>query len=112
MMELWEKFATETIEFRELLNKYLEMRLYFQELGYTQKQLSRISEAPPKLWKLKNDLDVLQDGLLKMIYSYGFDIKWNEFVEFLGPRYKKIDDITPLKDGDNEGTDNWDEDIE
>jgi hypothetical protein len=46
-MELWEKFATETIEFRELLNKYLEMRLYFQELGYTQKQLSASPFSSP-----------------------------------------------------------------
>jgi hypothetical protein len=111
-MEMWQKFANDRLELRELLDVYLEIRLYFKELGYTQEDLKSIRTAPNKLWSLKSILDRKQDDLLRKIYDYGFEIDFSKFSDFLREKYKKIDELTPLDNGDNKRTDSWDEDIE
>lgn len=98
-MKLWEKLAEQKITFRHLLDKYLEIRMYFKELGYTNEDLKKIGSAPPKLWRLRGQLDQLQDTLFAEIVYYGFDVNWDEFAEFLKPKYDNIDKITPLNNG-------------
>jgi hypothetical protein len=111
-MKVWEKFTIDRPELRELLDVYLEMRLYFKELGYTEEDLKSIRTAPNKLWSLKSILDRKQDDLLRKIYDYGFELDLSEFFDFLREKYKKIDELTPLDNGNNKRADNRDEDIE
>lgn len=111
-MEIWKKFAVGRIEFQKILEKYLELRLLFKEIGFSQRDLEKVSQAPPGVWHLRSQIGLLNNNLHQQIRNYGFDVSDQEFIDFILPHLKKIDDLTPLNDGNNERTDNWDEDIE
>ena len=95
-MELWQKLADETSSLRKLLDKYLEMRTSLKEWGYTEETIKKIGSGPARLWELRRDLGYLQDSLFSEIIDYGFDVNWDEFADYIKPKYNKIDELTPL----------------
>lgn len=111
-MRIWEKFAIDRSEFKKLLEKYLELRLLFKEIGFSQRDLEKVSQAPPGVWRLRSEIGLLNDNLHQQIRNYGFDVGDEEFIDFILPHLKKIDELTPLDDGNHKRADNWDEDIE
>lgn len=111
-MKIWEKFATDRSEFKKILEKYLELRLLFKEIGFSQRDLEKVSQAPPGVWNLRSQLGTLNDNLHQQILNYGFNVSWDEYADFILPHLKKIDELTPLDDGNNERTNSRDEDFE
>ena len=52
-----------------------------------------------------------QKALFKQLQDIGFeDVDWTEFNKFIQPILQKINDITPLSDGNNERRNQRDED--
>lgn len=101
-MKGWEEFIETSSSTKEILEDYLQMRLFLQELGYTQKELEKISSAPPKLWNMRLTIQARLEALRQKLTSYGFEIHWSTFADYFQSKFNKIDLITPLKDGDNE----------
>lgn len=111
-MKIWEKFAIDRFEFKKLLEKYLELRLLFKEIGFSQRDLEKVSQAPPGVWRLRSQIGLLNDNLHQQIRNYGFNVGDEEFTDFILPHLKKIDEITPLDNGNNERTNSRNEDFE
>jgi hypothetical protein len=44
-----------------------------------------------------------QKALFQQVKDYGFDIGWNDFIEYIKPILSKIDEITPLNNGNYKG---------
>lgn len=109
-MERWKIFASYQEPLIKLLDYYLELREEFQRLGYTEKQLEKIQNAPPKIWNLHSLIGINATKLRQIISDFGFDVSRDEFNEFIQKKLKEINDITPLKNGDNTGNNRRGED--
>lgn len=104
-MESWKKFVEDTLAAQEILEKYLELRLIFQKMGYTQKQLETMSSGPERMFEIRAEISMLLRDLKKQLKSFGFDISDEELSLYLQSKMNKIDLLTPLKDGSKEGND-------
>lgn len=100
-MKPFEKFLQDRVGLRELLDIYLRLRQHFQEIGFSQKDLERPPQYTELMMTLFHRFGDVQKALFQQVKDYGFDIDWNEFVEFLQPLLNKIDEITPLQNGNN-----------
>jgi hypothetical protein len=109
-MELWKKFVEDNSSFQEILEKYLELRILFQEKGYTNKSIERVSSGPARIFEIRAEIGMLSDNLQKQLRNYGFDVSREEFILYLQPKLNKIDSLTPLKDGNNERNNSGNED--
>lgn len=109
-MKRWQVFASYQDSLKKLLNYYLQLREEFQRWGYTEKQLEKIQSAPPKIWQLRGLIGVYVTKLKQIISDFGFDVNDDEFNEYIQKKFKEINDITPLNDGDNTGNNRRDED--
>lgn len=109
-MKRWQVFASYQDSLKKLLDYYLQLREEFQRWGYTEKQIEKLQTAPPKIWQLGNLIGYTINILKKNIKDFGFDVSKDEFDEFIQKKFKEINDITPLNDGDNTGNNRRDED--
>ena len=97
---------------RELLDTYLELRLHLQEEGFSQEQLSRFMQPTIKMMTLREKFTNKKNALFRQIKDYGFDVTSDELNGYILPLLSKIDDITPLNNGNNERRNQGDEDFE
>lgn len=110
-MKPFEKFLNDTLSLKELLDIYLELRMHFQELGFTEEELSSPPEYTPKMMTLFHKFTDTQKYLFNQVNSYGFDVDWTDFTNYIKLFMTKIDELTPLnKHGNNKRRDKWDED--
>ena len=109
-MEAWKRFANEQSERQKILDFYLELRLEIQKWGYTKDQLEKIQSAPQRIWQLRSLISVNMNLLFREIKNFGFKLDKEEFNDYIQKQFLKINELTPLKDGDNERTDSRDED--
>ena len=101
IMEVWKTFIEESSITAELLEKYMELRLYLRELGHTEESIKRISRAPQELWLLKDQFVNIEEKLFRQLLSYGFDVHRPEFRLYLEPKLNNIELLIPLNDGNN-----------
>jgi hypothetical protein len=111
-MKPFEKFLESTVTMRELLDTYLELRLHLQEEGFSQEQLSRFMQPTIKMMTLREKFTNKKNALFRQIKDYGFDVTSDELNDYILPLLSKIDDITPLNNGNNERRNQGDEDFE
>jgi hypothetical protein len=111
-MEVWKTFIEESSITAELLEKYMELRLYLKELGHTEESIKRISRAPQELWHLKDQFVSLEEKLFRQLLNYGFEVHRPEFRLYLEPKLNNIELLIPLNDGDNERNNSRDEDYQ
>ena len=109
-MKPFEKFLNVSLGLRELTEIYLELRQHFKELGFSQSDLERPPHYTEKMMSLFHKFGDIQKALFQQVKDYGFDIDWNDFTGYLKPILDKIDEITPLKNGNHEGRNQRDED--
>jgi hypothetical protein len=110
-MGLFEKFLEGNSYLRELLDTYLELRLHFQEEGFSQEELKSITQPTYKMIRLGEKFIEKKKALFRQIQDYGFEIQQSDLLEYITPLLKKIDEITPLKEnGNNERNDIGNED--
>jgi len=109
-MKPFEKFLEHSSFLRELLDNYLELRIHLQEEGYSQEELERVIRPTMTMMRLREEFISKKNALFKQIKDYGFEINQGELTEYIQPLLNKIDEITPLKDGDNKRRNQRDED--
>lgn len=97
MNKMIERFLQESVTMRELLDTYLELRLHFQELGFSESDLEKPPKYTKKMITLFHRFGDLQDSLLKDVKSYGFDMTFDEYINYIRPLMSKINELTPLK---------------
>lgn len=111
-MKPYEKFLESSVNMRELLDTYLELRLHLQEEGFSQEQLKRFMQPTIKMMTLREKFTNKKNALFRQIKDYGFDVTNDELNEYILPLLSKIDELTPLKNGNNERRNQGDEDFE
>jgi len=99
LMDNWKKFVEDTLSAQEILQKYLELRIMFQELGYTEEQLKNISSGPERIFEIGNEIGMLISELKKQLRAFGFEVRDEDFRLYLQSIMNKIDLITPLENG-------------
>lgn len=97
-MKPFEKFLNHTLGAKELLEIYLELRKEFQELGFSESDLSNPPTYTSKMMRLFHRFGDVQKSTLKQVNDFGFDITFDEFMDYIQPLMKKIDELTPLKE--------------
>ena len=53
------------------------------------------------MMRLREEFISKKNALFKQIKDYGFEINQGELTAYIQPFLNKIDEITPLKDGNN-----------
>ena len=97
---------------RELLDTYLELRQHLQEEGFSQEQLRRFMQPTIKMMTLREKFTNKKNALFRQIKDYGFEIQQDNLNEYILPLLNKIDELTPLRNGNNERRNQGDEDFE
>lgn len=103
-------FLNTTPRLRELLDTYLELRVYFQELGFTEAELEKPTQYTGKMMQLFHKFGNIRKELFHQIKEYGFKIEWTEFVSHIIPLLQNINELTPLSDVNSKRADSWNED--
>ena len=111
-MKPYEKFLNESLGLKELVEVYLQLRQHFQELGFNEEDLVKPPSYTPLMMKLLHKFGDTQKALFNQVKDYGFDIEWNDFIEYMKPILTKIDEITPLSHGNYKRRNQGDEDFE
>jgi len=100
-MKPFEKFLESSLTMRELLDNYLELRQHLQDQGYSQEELEKVTRPTYKMMDLREKFITKKNALFKQIKDYGFEIHQGELTDYIQPLLNKIDELTPLKDGNN-----------
>ena len=95
-----------------MLDTYLELRQHLQEEGFSQEELKRFMQPTIKMMSLREKFTNKKNALFRQIKDYGFEIGQDELNEYILPLLSKIDEITPLRNGNNERRNQGDEDFE
>ena len=101
-MKPFEKFLESSLTMRELLDTYLELRQHLQEEGFSQEQLKRFMSPTIKMMTLREKFTNKKNALFRQIKDYGFEIQQDDLNEYILPLLNKIDELTPLRNGNNE----------
>jgi len=109
-MKPYFELIQDSLALRNLLDVYLEMRNHFQELGFSESDLDDPPTYTMKMMRLHDRFTDKLNSLHRMISDYGFNIERDELVNYVHPLLLKINEITPLKNGDNKGNNTGDED--
>ena len=98
-MKPFENFLNSSVGLQRLSQIYLELRQYFQSQGWSEKDLEKPKYYENRLMKLYHNFGDEQKALFQQVKDLGFEVDWNDYVNFLQPILQKINDITPLRDG-------------
>ena len=98
-MKPYEKFLHDRVGLRHLLEVYLELRQHFQEIGFSESDLEQPPTYTDKMMTLFHKYDDTQQALFRQVNDFGFDVKWNEFGNFIF--YKSINQKPTLVRGYN-----------
>lgn len=109
-MKPFEKFLATASILRELLDVYLELRQHLQELGFSESQLDNPPTYTMKMMNLQERFQNRFMKVIQLVHDYGFDATKKEVQDYVMPLLQKINELTPLKDGNNERDDSGDED--
>jgi hypothetical protein len=101
-MKPFELFLSGSVGLQRLSQTYLELRQYFQELGWTEEDVKHPPMYTSKLMRLKENFNYEQNVLYRQIMDLGLKVDVREFYDFIQQMIEKINEITPLSDGNNE----------
>jgi hypothetical protein len=109
-MKPFEKFLATASILRELLDIYLELRQHLQELGFSESQLDNPPTYTNKMMNLQERFQNRFNKVIQLVHDYGFDATKKEVQDYVMPLLMKINERTPLKDGDSKRDDSGNED--
>jgi hypothetical protein len=109
-MEMWQKYLEKKDRIENALKVYLELRRLFQSYDWSESDL----ESPPfyssEMMSLRNSFGSKIGKLYNDINDLGLDVSRTEFNNYLNSFLTKINELTPLKYGNNERGNQGDED--
>lgn len=92
----YKKFIDELNLTEKLEEIYFRIRLVLQKEGWSDADLEKPSYYPNELMSLHHKFQNEKDKILKTISEYGFDVDYDDLLNYIQIKLKKIDDITPL----------------
>ena len=111
-MKPFEKYLTYSSLLRDLLDIYLELRQHLQEMGFSEEELNDPPTYTFKMMSLQEKFNNEFNEVIRFLRNYGFDVTKDEVSGFIMPKLLKINELTPLRDGDTERRDSGDKDFE
>lgn len=111
-MKPFEKYLTYSSLLRDLLDIYLELRQHLQEMGFSEEELNDPPTYTFKMMSLQEKFNNEFNEVIRFLRNYGFDVTKDEVSNFIMPKLLKINELTPLRDGDTERRDSGDKDFE
>jgi hypothetical protein len=109
-MKPFEKYLTHSSILRDVLDTYLELRLHLQELGFSEDELDSPPKYTSKMMNLQERFNHELNNVIRFLRDYGFEVSRDEVADFIMPQLYKINELTPLRDGNTERRDSGDED--
>lgn len=109
-MKPFEKYLSHSSLLRDLLDTYLELRLHLQELGFSEEELDSPPTYTSKMMNLQEKFNHEFNNVIRFLRDYGFDVSKDEVSDFIMPQLFKINELTPLRDGNTERRDTGDKD--
>ncbi len=111
-MKPFEKYLTYSSLLRDLLDIYLELRQHLQEMGFSEEELNDPPTYTFKMMSLQEKFNNEFNEVIRFLRNYGFDVTKDEVSNFIMSKLLKINELTPLRDGDTERRDSGDKDFE
>ena len=109
-MKMWQKYIEKTDAIKPILTEYLKLRRWFQLYEWSESDLSNPPFYAEEMMNLRTSFTNKIGKLYNDIKDLGLDISRAEFNNYLNPFLIKIDEITPLKNGNNKRRNQRDED--
>lgn len=109
-MEIWQKYIEKTKATEPILKSYLELRRLFQSYNWSESDLSNPPFYSRQMMMLRDEIGDGIRNLKKEMEDLGLDFRENDIADYLRPLLVKIDELTPLKYGNNERGNQGDED--
>ena len=109
-MEMWQKYIEKTEGLKPILETYLKLRRLFQSYDWSESDLSNPPFYSHKMMELRDEMGYRIAKLNRQIDDLGIEWKREEFNSYLMPFLNKINELTPLKYGNNERGNQRDED--
>ena len=100
-MKPYEKFLNSSVGLQRLIDVYLELRKFFQDEGWSEKDLEKPPYYSETMMRLYHAFGNERNTLFQQVKDLGFDVESHEYVKFLEPILQKINELTPLKKDGN-----------
>jgi hypothetical protein len=100
-MKPFEKYLTYSSLLRDLL-----------EMGFSEDELDNPPTYTFKMMSLQEKFNNEFNEVVRFLQHYGFKVTKDEVSDFIMPKLLKINELTPLRDGDTERRDTGDKDFE
>lgn len=109
-MGMWQKYIEKTNSIEPLLKTYLELRRLFQSYDWSESDLERPPFYSREMMQLRDGIGSSIVKIKQELNDLGLDFGDAEFHDYIRPFLTKIDELTPLKYGNNERRNQRDED--
>lgn len=109
-MEMWKKYIEKTEGLKPILETYLKLRRLFQSYDWSESDLANPPFYSSTMMELRDEMSYGIAKLNKEIDDLGIEWKRDEFSAYLMPFLSKINELTPLKYGNNKRGNQGDED--
>lgn len=108
-MKPFEKYLNSSNGLQRISEIYLKLRQYFQKEGWSEEDLENPPYYSAELMSLYESFGAEQRNLFRQLKDF-FDIDEDEFKDFIKSVLLKINEITPLNDGNYQRRNQGDED--
>ena len=107
---MWQKYIEKTNAIEPFLKTYLELRRLFQSLNWSESDLERPPFYSNDMMRLREELTYKLIKIKDEMDDLGLEFKDQDFHAYLRPFMTKINELTPLKNGNNKRGNQGDED--
>jgi hypothetical protein len=94
-MKPYEKYLSHTTKLQDLLDIYLSIRMIVKDLGWSEQDLENPPFYPNNLMSAFQRFEEKNKYLFNDTKSFT-NVSWNEYLSYIQPLMKKIDELTPL----------------
>ena len=94
-MRPFENFLVSSVGLQRIIEIYLKIRQYFQSEGWSEKDLENPPFYPNNLMSAFQRFEEKNKYLFNDTKSFT-NVSWNEYLSYVQPLMKKIDELTPL----------------
>jgi hypothetical protein len=94
-MKPYEKYLSHTTKLQDLLDIYLSIRMIVKDLGWSEQDLENPPFYPNNLMSAFQRFEEKNNYLFNDTKSFT-NVSWNEYLSYVQPLMKKIDELTPL----------------
>jgi hypothetical protein len=109
-MEMWQKYIEKTDGLEPVLKTYLKLRRLFQSYDWSESDLEKPPFYSREMMILRDEMSGRIGKIMKELTDLGIDYDYETINSYLSPFLGKINELTPLKYGNNKRRNQRDED--